>query len=153
MANTKQTGHLKAAFDFEATRRELGIPTQAAFARLLGVSHSWYRRLVSGGPSSAKVNPSTALVNLARSYLHGYRPPEWNAVLALDDAGAVPWRDRRDKRDREVDERETLRLQLAIVDLALRSGLNPREIASAMTDALSTLTKYDAKLPSAGRKK
>jgi transcriptional regulator with XRE-family HTH domain len=142
MVDVKQTDHLKAAFDFEGARRELGIPTQAAFARLLGVSHSWYRRLVSGGLSAAKVNPSTALVSLARAYLHGYRPPEWTAVLALGDAGAVPWRDRRHEREEGIDERETLRVQLAVVDLALRSGLSLREIASA----LSTLAEYDAKL-------
>jgi len=153
MVDVKQSDHRKAAFDFEGTRRELGIPTQAAFARLLGVSHSWYRRLVSAGPSSAKVNPSTALVNLARAYLHGYRPPEWTAVLALGEAGAVPWRDRRDEREQGIDERETLRLQLSLVDQALRSGLGLREIASAMTDALSTLAEYDAKIPRALSKK
>jgi transcriptional regulator with XRE-family HTH domain len=144
MVDVKQTYHLNASFDFEAARCDLGIRTQAAFARLLGVSHSWYRRLVSGGPSSAKVNPSTALVSLARAYLQGYRPEEWTAVLALDDAGAVPWRDRRDGRERGIDERETLRLELAFVDAAVRSGLSLREVASAMTEALGTLAQYEA---------
>ena len=62
------------SLDLEAVRRSLGVPTQARFAVLLGVSPVQYRRIISGASGT-----SASVMRLARAYLDGYRPEDWDA--------------------------------------------------------------------------
>jgi hypothetical protein len=58
--------------NLESIRRQLGIPTQAAFARLLGIrSVRHYRHIAAGGATSDSVR------RLIQAYLDGYRPADW----------------------------------------------------------------------------
>jgi len=62
--------------DLETARTALGIPTQAQFAALLGITERHYRKLIAC-PSATQSRASESVLRLARAYLDGYRPGDW----------------------------------------------------------------------------
>lgn len=63
------------AIDLEAVRALLGVPTQVAFADLLGVSGQQYRKLISGVSL-----PTRTMLRLVDAYRAGYRPADWDGL-------------------------------------------------------------------------
>jgi len=69
--------------DVESARQTLGVATQSAMARMLGMTLRHYARIAAG-----RATLSPAPRRLLDAYLAGYRPPDWPADAPDRDTAA-----------------------------------------------------------------